>query len=156
VTGETRETEALKWQRRFAAEANNSAWSLVELVDRTPAQTDEMLDAAHASAHLWRPIGTDLNQARSQLLLGLAHGLAGNGALATRYATASLEYFTRHECPDWEIAFVHAAMACAARAAGNVADHGKHYGEAARRGEAIANLEDRTVFLRTFDRIPPP
>jgi hypothetical protein len=153
VAGESEE-ETPKWRRRFAAEANNTGWSLVELVDRTPAQTEEMLDAAHASAHLWKQIGTDLHRARSQLLLGLAHGLAGNGTLATRYATASFDYFTRHECPDWEIAFAHAAMACAAGAAGNVADHGKHYGEAARLGVAIADAEDRAIFKKTFDRVP--
>lgn len=148
--------EAAKWRRRFAAEANNKAWSLVELVDRTAAQTDEMIHAAHASAHLWSGIGTDLHQARGDTLLGFAHGLAGNGELATRYATSSLEYFSTHDCPDWEIAFVHAAMACAASANLNASTHAKHYAEAQRFAGLIADPEDRTIFMKSFERVPVP
>lgn len=146
--------EEARWRRRFAADANNLAWSLVELEQRTPAQTDAMLDAAHASAHLWSAIGTDLHRARGQMLLGIAHGLAGNGALALRYAGACLDYFLDHECPDWEIAFAHAGMACAAAAAGDATLHAQHYAHARRLGDAIADPEDRAVFMKTFERIP--
>lgn len=147
--------ETAAWRRRFAADANNTGWSLVEAVDRSAAQTDEMIDAAHASVHLWSTIGTELHRARGQMLLAIAHGLAGHGAQAMRYATACLGYFSSHECPDWEIAFTHAAMACAAHAAGNAGLHATHYAEAERLGMRIADVGDR-VFSRTFERIPPP
>jgi len=148
--------EAARWRRRFAADANNQGWSLVEAVDRSAAQTDEMIDAAHASAHLWSTIGTELHRARGQMLLGIAHGLAGHGALAMRYAGACLEYFSSHECPDWEIAFAHAGMACAAHAAGNAARHASHHAEAQRLGLAIADAGDRDIFNKTFERIAAP
>jgi hypothetical protein len=142
--------EIAKWRKWFAVESNNRGWALVELAERTPAQAEEMLHAAHASALLWSKAGTDLNAARAHLLLGMAHGLSGSGALALGYAQASFNYFAAHDCPDWEIAFAHAAMACAARAAGDPVLHERHYREARRRGEAIVNPEDREVFLRTF------
>lgn len=148
--------EIARWQRRIAVDSNNRGWQLAELAERTPSQTDEMVHAAHASALLWRRIGTDLNAARAHMLLGQAHGLAGDGALALRYAKASFDYFTAHECPDWEIAFAHAAMACAAHAAGEQALHDVHYREAKRLGEVIAEAEDRVVFMKTFCRIPSP
>jgi hypothetical protein len=125
-------------------------------VDRTAAQTDEMIHAAHASAHLWSGIGTDLHRARGDTLLGFVHGLAGNGALAMRYATSSLEYFSTHDCPDWEIAFVHAGMACAARANRDASTHAKHFAEAQRRATLIADPEDRAIFMKAFERVPVP
>jgi hypothetical protein len=155
TTEPTREDVAT-WRRRFAVEANNKGWSLVELADRTAGQTDEMLDAAHASAHLWSEIGTELNRARGYMLLGFAHGLAGDGNLAKRYARMSLDYFTAHDCPDWEIAFAHAGMACAASAVHDAAMHAGHYAEARRLADRIANPEDRAIFMKTFDRIPAP
>jgi hypothetical protein len=154
VASEPSEEETLAWRRHFAADANNAGWALVECLDRTPARTEEMLDAAHAAAHLWRVIGTDLHAARGHLLLGIAHGLAGNGALARRYSSACLEYFCQHDCPDWEIALAHAAMACAAGAAGDAGLHRTHYEEAARLGAAIADAEDRAIFMKTFEQVP--
>jgi len=144
------------WRRRFAADANNRGWFLVEAVDRSQAQTDEMIDAAHASAHLWSTIGTELHRARGRMLLGIAHGLAGHGALAMHYAGACLEYFSTRECPDWEIAFAHAGMACAAHAAGDTALHASHHAEARRLGMQIADAGDRAIFDKTFKRIPAP
>jgi hypothetical protein len=145
--------EIAKWRKWFAMESNNRGWELVELAQRTPAEAEEMVNAAHASALLWSKIGTDVNTARAHLLLGLVHGLAGDAALALRYAQASLDYFAVRECPDWEIAFAHAAMACAAHAAGDQGLHERHYREAAGQGEAIADPEDREIFMRTFRQI---
>jgi hypothetical protein len=148
--------EALNWRRRLAAASNNAGWSLVEKAERTPAETDAMLDAAHASAHLWHGIGTELHRARAHMLLAFAHGLAGNAALATRYATATLDYFRSHDCPDWEIAFAHAAAACAAHAAGDRATHAAQHATALRLAGRIADAEDRAVFDRTFARVALP
>jgi hypothetical protein len=156
ATEEPTTDDEIQWRRRFAAVANNLAWSLVELEARTPEQTDTMIDSAHASAFLWSAIGTDLHGARSRMLLAIAHGLAGHGALALPHATACLDYFSQHECPDWEIAFAHAAMACAAAAADDASAHARNYEEARRLGDAIADAEDRAVFMKTFERIPAP
>ena len=153
MTDRPSDEEIAKWRKWFARESNNRGWELVELAQRTPAQAEEMVHAAHASALLWGKSGTDLNAARAHLLLGVVHGLAGDGALALRYAKVSLDYFTAHDCPDWEIAYAHAAMACAAHAAGDRGLHERHYREAARRNEAIADPEDREIFMRTFRQI---
>lgn len=150
------EVEIQQWTRRFASQSNNRAWELVEAAARTEAETDEMLHAAHASARLWSAIGTELHAARAQLLLGIAHGLAGNGALAQRYAQAASSYFAIHECPDWEAAFVEAALAAAAHAVGDRAAHARHHARATQRAGVIADVEDREIFMRSFKRIPAP
>jgi hypothetical protein len=143
-----------KWQKWFAVACNNRAWELAEQPSRTPSEAHEMLHTAHAAAWHWSRVGTELNAARAQMLLGFAHALAGDGPLALRYATSSFNYFNEHGAPDWEQAFAHAVLAAAAKAAGNHDLHAEHYAEAARLGEAIADAEDREVFMRSFRQVP--
>lgn len=150
------ESEISQWQRWFAIECNNCAWSIADAEERTPTATEEMLHAAHAAAFHWSKVGTDLNVARANMLLGYAHALAGNGGLALRYASGSLDYFRSRDSPDWEVAFAHAVMASAAHAQGDRSLHDRHYQEAARRGETIADAGDREVFMRSFGHVPRP
>lgn len=112
-----------------------------------------MLHAAHAAAWHWARVGTALNEARANMLLGMAHGLADDGNLALRYARLSFNYFNEHDAPVWEQAFAHATLAAAASAAGDRDLHAEHYAEAARLGDSIADAEDREVFLRTFRNV---
>jgi hypothetical protein len=148
--------EIAKWQKWFAVACNNRGWELVEQPQRSPADVHEMLHAAHAAAWHWARVGTALNEARANMLLGMAHALAGEGPLGLRYATSAFNYFNEHEAPDWEQAFAHATLAAAAHAAGNVELHREHHAEAERLGEAIANPEDRAVFMRSFANVPRP
>lgn len=156
MDGKPSNEEIAKWHRWFGIECNNRAWELAEAPARTPEEAQELLHAAHASAWHWNRIGTPLNAARAQMLLGQAHALSGDGQLALQYAKASYAYFTTHESPDWELAFAHAVLANAARAAGEGALHAQHYREAARLGAAIGAAADREIFMRTFDQIPEP
>jgi len=154
MSGRPSSDEIAKWQKWFAVACNNRAWELIELPSRTPAEGHELLHAAHAAAWHWARVGTDLHAARAQMLLGFAHAVAGDGPLALRYAMASFNYFNEHEAPDWEQAFAHATLAAAARAAGEADLHAEHYAEAARLGAAIADADDREVFMRSFRRVP--
>ena len=148
--------EISKWHKWFAAACNNRAWQLVEEPQRTPAEVHEMLHAAHAAAWHWARVGTPLNEARANMLLGMAHALAADGALGIRYATLAFNYFNEHEAPAWEQAFAHATLAAAARAAGNTDLYREHYVEAARLAGTIADPEDRAVFDRAFRQLPKP
>ena len=153
---EKNEAETHEWHRHFAAQCNNRAWRLAEAVDRFPTDDEEMQNAAHAAALHWSKVGTELNTARAQMLLGQVHGLLGNGKLAMRYAQSAFDYLTAHECPDWERGFAHAVLANAAAADGNGELHRHHHGIARALGDSLANAEDRSIFDATFQRIPIP
>ena len=146
--------ETARWRRHFAVECNNRAWQLAEQVERSVGENEEMVHAAHAAALLWEGIGDETHRARGWLLLGHALGLAGHGAEGLGYARRSLEFFLARECPDWEIAFAHLAVASAARAAGEAALFQTERAEAARLGEAIADPEDREIFLASLRALP--
>jgi len=145
-----------RWHQWFAAACNNRAWELIERPSRAPSEVHEMLHAAHAAAWHWTRVGTSLQEARANMLLGMAHALAGEGVLGLRYAMLAFNYFNEHEAPDWEQAFAHATLAAAAHAAGQADLHVEHYAEAARLGEAIADAEDRAVFMRSFQQVSKP
>ncbi len=148
--------ELSRWHRWFAVECNNRAWQLADQAERTAADDDEMLNAAHAAALHWGQVGTALHRARAQMLLGHVHALRGNGALAVHFAHESHAYLTSIETPDWEIAFSHAVMANAAATANDADAHRRHYAAARAAGDAIADAGDRTIFETTFARIPAP
>jgi hypothetical protein len=148
--------EIARWDRWFAIEMNNRAWAIVDNPGRTRAEEEEMLHAAHAAALHWSRVGTERNKAAADMLLGQAHALVGNGALAMRYAGRSHGYITSHESPDWEVAFAHAVLANAARSAGDEALYSEQYALAKRLGEAIFDREDKEIFEQFFDRIPVP
>lgn len=144
------------WHRFFAVECNNRAWALADQPQRTASEVDEMLDAAHAAALHWSKVGNELNAMRAKMLLAHAHAKAGHGAHAIALAIPVLDYFAGRDTPDWEMAFAHAVLAGAAHAAGDTARHRRHFDEADRRGRAIADPEDRRVFLASFATVPRP
>ncbi len=143
-------------QRWFAVECNNACWDLIERKERSPREDREMLYCAYAAAYHWSKTGTPLNGARAELALAHTHGLLGHANLALEYARSALEYFENHPCEDWDLAFGHAALAFAAAVASDKVDHAWHYAEARRLGEAIADPQDRAIFMDSFARIPAP
>jgi len=148
--------EIEKWNRWFARETNNLAWTLAENPARTPAQREEMLHAAHASAYHWSRVGGQLHKVRAEMLLGLVHALSGNGSPAIIYARRSCEYITSHDSPDWEIALAHAVFAIAAHAAQDASLYEEQYALAKHFGDAISDVEEREIFDRVFTQLPAP
>ena len=148
--------EIEKWNRWFAIESNNLAWTLAENPAGDPAQREEMLNAAHASAFHWSRVGSDLHKARADLLLGQVHALLGNASLAKAYALRSYEFITSRDSPDWEIALAHAVLAHAARVAGELSLYAKHHAMARKLGDAIADGGDKEIFDRIFTQLPTP
>jgi hypothetical protein len=148
--------EIARWDRWFAMEMNNRAWTLAETPGLTPAEEEEMLHAAHASVLHWSRVGTESHKARADMLLGQVHALLGDGAPALRYARRSHEYIASHASPDWEIAFSHAVLANAAHAAHEFSLYDREYALAKRLGAEISDAEEKEIFERTFARVPAP
>ena len=150
------EEETREWHRRCAIECNNAAWKLTEKTGVTLEETDHLLNLAHGAAYHWSQVGTPLHAARADMLLGRAHAIAGNGDLALRHAQRSLDFLSTQDSPDWEMAFSYAILAHAHHVSGHASEHEQFHARAKALGEAIADPEDRTVFLATFDIIPAP
>jgi hypothetical protein len=148
--------EATAWHRRFAAAANNRAWDLSEQPTRNPAEDEEMLNAAHASAWHWAKVGSELNRMRATMLLAEVHALLGFGHSAMAYAEEMRAYFLGVQSPASEVAFVHAVHAHAASAAGETEKHRASYGLALAAIEGVSSEEEQRIVARTFSRVPKP
>ncbi len=143
------------WHRRFAYEANNAAWDLFELQNRTQADDERMVISAYASAYHWAAIGTDDHRALSYSTLAHVHGTLGHAEFAKAYAERVHAFFNGRESDAWKRAFAATGMALAAEAAGDHTAHAKYYAEAKALQSALGPA-DRKIFDKTFDRIPPP
>jgi len=144
------------WQRRLAAQANNRAWRLSESTSRSPAESQEMLHAAHAAMHLWSIVGTDHHKAHALQLLAHVHGLLGNAGPAGTYLAACAPYLSSPDREAWETAMFHAVAANVAAASRNAPDHARHYARARELIDALPDPEDKEILEATLAVVPSP
>ncbi|HPF12805.1 MAG: hypothetical protein H6830_10690 [Planctomycetes bacterium] len=150
----TRE-EIERWHRYFAVDCNNSAWTLVEVANRTPEQSADLLRRAYAAAHHWFQVGNEVNKNRAESLLGQVHAMLGHGELAMHYAKRNHEFVLGRESDAWEVAFAHAILAHAAAVSGQTRLHQEAYAKALAVGGGL-DAGDREVFEATFSQVPKP
>ena len=148
--------EAALWQKRLAAQANNRAWGLSESRSRSPAESEEMLHAAHAAMHLWSIVGTDHHKAHALQLLAHVHALLDSAEPASAYLAACAPYLGSPEREPWEVAIFHAVAANVAAASANAVDHALHYAKARTLIDALADPEDRDILEATLAVVPAP
>ena len=137
----------------FAKKINGSVWFLLEKPDRSMAEDWEMLHAAHASLYHWLQIGTGLHHQRGEWLVSRVQTVLGNGDEAVRHANRCLE-LTQDDSDlmeDFDFAFAYEAEARSNALAGNDEEARKFMDLARSAGQAIADDEDRTIFLEDFN-----
>lgn len=139
--------------RRLAVDLFNHVWTLLEIPDRTPAQEDEMLHAAHASRHHWGVVGTPENRARGEWQCSRVYAMLGRAEPALWHGRRYLALCEEHGIADWDLAFAHEAIARALKVAG---DHDGARAEVARAREMAADIvedEDRELLLSDLHTI---
>lgn len=133
--------------RQLAVGLFNHVWTLLELADRTPAQDDEMIHAAHASRHHWGVVGTAENVGRGEWQCSRVYAILGRAEPALWHARRYLALCEEHGIADWDLAFAHEAIARALSVAG---DHEGSMAAVARAHELAADIaedEDRELLL---------
>jgi hypothetical protein len=138
--------------QRLGIEFNNTAWDLLEKPNRTPAEDQEMIHAAHASHAHWLKAGTAINAQRGEWLIARVYAELGRiePALHHLRETERLTDGHRDELADFDFAFLEALQARVAALAQNDAEAELHYATAKRLGEALDTEEDRKIF---FDQL---
>ena len=148
--------EVAAWQRRLASQANNRAWSLSESLSRSPAEDEEMLQAAHAAMYFWKIVGNPNNRAHAAQLVAHAYALLKLPNPANHYLRQSQPFFLAPDCKPWELALSHAVAANVAAAAGEGDAHARHYAEASRMVSELPDPEDREILGATMRVVPVP
>jgi hypothetical protein len=106
--------------RQLGVSLFNHVWTLLELPERTPAQDDELVHAAHASRHHWAQVGEARHLARGEWQISRVYSVLGRGEPALHHARRCLELLEESgDGEDWDVPFAHEAVARAALVAGD-------------------------------------
>ena len=148
--------------RKFGIEGNNETWRLLDKGAPGPeSPADErarFLYRAYSSAYHWMetPSGNPANRARGEHLIARAAIAVGLADVGLRHAERCLELCKEHPdlTEDWDVAFAEEVIARAHAAAGNMDAAREHRALAAGLGAAIADADDREVFLAELAKGP--
>lgn len=137
----------------FAQSINGRVWQLLQQSHRSPAEDEEMLRAAHACTYHWQFVGTAVHQQRGEWLISHVHVVLGHGNEALRHAQRCFELTesNRNLMKDFDIAYAFEGIA---RAQAMLGDHriAKEFLLLAEQaGNAIANDEDKSIFMGDFE-----
>jgi hypothetical protein len=132
--------------RQLGVDLFNQVWTLLDKPERTVAEDDELLHAAHASRHHWGQVGTAANLARGEWQCARVYTVLGRAEPAIHHARRCLELCEANGIGDWDLAFAHEALARAFSLAGDLEQAERHKRLARAAGDAIADPEDREHF----------
>ncbi|MAF26862.1 MAG: hypothetical protein CME07_03235 [Gemmatimonadetes bacterium] len=144
--------------RAFAVENNNLAWDLLERAGRSDEEDRVMLDAAHTARLHWSFAGEAIHALRASCLVACVHAALGLGASALNAARHSeaLADDTPEGLADWDLPFVHDALARAFATLEMETEAMASRERARDAGDLIADAADREVFDRWFATNRPP
>jgi hypothetical protein len=134
----------------------NHTWTLLEKPDRTPAETDEMIHAAHASRFHWsRAEGSEpVNLARGEWQCSRVYAVLGRGEPALWHARRCLAINEANGQADWDIASAYEAMARASGVAGDPDAAADWKTKALAALDGIADNDDRQVIENDLATLP--
>ena len=142
-------------QRRLAVDLFNEVWTLLRRSDRTPADDDRMLHAAHASRYHWGEVGTAVNAARGEWQCSRVYAVLGRAEPALHHARRCLELTeAAHEREDFDLPFAFEALARAHAVAGFPEEADRWCTMARAAAELIADPEDRELVFSDLATVP--
>ena len=138
--------------QKFAKTIFNGIWSLLEKPDRSPAEDEEMLMRAFASAYHWKQFGTEVHFQRGYWMISKVYQALGKADPALEWAHKCAEITKSHSSvmEDFDLAFSQEALARSYALAGNHEQAAVHYQRAAKLGAQIKDPEDQEIFLGDF------
>jgi hypothetical protein len=134
----------------------NHVWTLLETADRTPAQVDEMIHAAHASRFHWSQAeGSEpVNLARGEWQCSRVYAVLGRGEPALWHARRCLAINEANGSADWDIASAYEAMARASLVVGDLDAAADWKARATAALDAIADQDDREIIEGDLAALP--
>jgi hypothetical protein len=140
-------------QQHFAKALNGKVWELLEKPDRSKAEDELMIYAAHASCYHWLIVGTGLHHQRAEWLISHVFAELGMASPALGHASRCLELANElpHLMQDFDWAYAYEAVARANALAGNQEEASRSIQKAEELGRAIANDEDKRIFLADLE-----
>jgi hypothetical protein len=142
-------------ERSLAAGLFNETWTLLERTDRTPADDDRMINAAHASRFHWGNVGEPVNLAIGEWQISRVYSVLGRAEPSLYHANRSLELCRDHGIGDFSLAYAYEALARAHLVAGDRTEAARFTELAREAGETITEEEDRELLTQDLEAIAP-
>lgn len=139
--------------RRLAVDLFNRTWELLDKNERTPAEVDEMIHAAHASCYHWSQAGTAVNLARGEWQISRVYSVLGRGEPARYHALRSLGICQENNIRDFDLAFAYEALARAAVVLEDNEGVEEYLALAKEAGDQIAEQDDKDYFFTELEKV---
>jgi DNA-binding transcriptional MerR regulator len=142
--------------RRLAVALFDHVWTLLEKPDRTAAEIDEMLHAAHASRFHWGRAegGLPINLGRGEWQCSRVYAVLGRGEPALWHAKRCLVYAQDPSAEDWDLAAAYESMARASAVAGDPGAAADWKAKAVTAVAAIGDQDEREIIENDLATLP--
>lgn len=141
-------------ERRLAADLFNHTWELLETSDRTPAQNDRMIHAAHASRFHWEQVGEVSNLIVGEWQCSRVYAVLGRPEPSEWHARRALALCEEAGVTGFLLAASNEALARALLVAGDRPGAAAAEAAAWAAAEAIDDDEDRQIFEQDMATLP--
>lgn len=141
-------------QRRVAVDLFNHVWTRVEQSDRSTAEDDDMLHAAHASRWHWGQVGGAQEISVGEWQCSRVYAVLERAEPALHHAHRCLELAGHDDVAAFVVASAYEALARAHIVAGDMDAARAARDESARLTAALEDLEDREVIEGDLATLP--
>lgn len=138
--------------RRFAIEANNATWQLIEQPRRSSDDNDILIRTAHTSLYHWLQVGEGVHFQRGYWLLSHIYSLLNKIEEARYYADKCLVLTKSEKIELFDQAYCYEALSRVAKISGNDDEAHAYQQLALDIADEITDDEDKTIFINDMNR----
>jgi hypothetical protein len=142
-----------KTHQEFAVASFNHTWDLIEQADRSAAETDELIHAAHASRYHWGEAGEALHWQRGEWLISRMYAVTRHPEACLYHAQRCMALTEENAISGFDLAFAHEALARAYALLGYEEGMQKHLEQGRQAAEKVADEGDRQYTLSELSSI---
>lgn len=154
MAGEVNQPNADACHKLMAAQLFNLTWDLLDKPQRTAAEDDRMVHAAHASRFHWGEIGQPVHRVRGEWQVSRVYAVLNRPAAARYHAQRCLDLCEAHGIGGFDLGFAYEALARAHAVAGNTAEAVGYVKRGRELAATIAAQGDREYLESQLGTIP--
>ncbi|WP_316569414.1 hypothetical protein [Neobacillus sp. YIM B06451] len=139
--------------RKLAISLFNYTWDLIEKIERSEADNESMINAAHASRFHWGIAGNPLNFARGEWQISRVYSLIGRAEPALYHANKSLDLCLKNNLGAFDLGFTYEALARAYAVQGDKQKRDENISLAKQAAQKVQEDGDKVWLLKNIDTV---
>ncbi|WP_409271764.1 hypothetical protein V1499_19350 [Neobacillus sp. SCS-31] len=139
--------------RKLAISLFNYTWDLIEKIERSEADDESMINAAHASRFHWGLAGNPLNFARGEWQISRVYSLIGRAEPALYHANKSFDLCLNNDLGAFDLGFAYEALARAYAVQGDKQKRDENILMAKQAAQKVQEDGDKAWLLKNIDTV---